>query len=284
MGMINFSRRSKAVTEPAPTPTLVDVLQEDKIKSQPVLLRPASSEQKALMIEAVISARKETWSKGGYIFVTRQDASEVIQALAENRIAYEIFNLSGTHENAILRTLTHPVEDQQVVVYVDDETLPASKRNEDLKRFLGKVIEQCRKWDDEPAPESWRFMPVFYIDINLPTVSGFAHRMRQVSKQFGTFVLSSKNTFDREVDQRTGYHNRDQDELKSVIMNSVGIYGGGRRNHSEILNAYSLSASARGEAESLVTTDDLDRMKDETILGMVTDPEQPRVIRLPLLQ
>lgn len=190
------------------------------------------------MIESVISARKDIWSNGGYVFVNRQDAGDVVQSLAENDIPYEVFALSGTHKHNLLWGITHVFDVGRVVVYVDDEALPATKRNEDLKPFLAKVIEQCRKWDEEPAPESWRFMPIFYIDINLLTVSGFAHRMRQASKQFGIFVLTSRSAYYREVDPRLSL-GLDMDEVKSAMANSTRIYGGGRRNYQEILNAYS---------------------------------------------
>lgn len=278
MGLLSFSNRNKQQVENEPEPNLLTVLSDDNLVSQPLLLRPATANQKTLMIEAMIAARLEMWSKGGYIFVTRQDAGDVVQTLAENNIPYDVFPLSGTYEHHLLwSSITHALDVGRVVVYVDDEALPTNKRSEDFKRFLAKVIDQCRKWDEEPAPASWRFMPVFYIDINLPTVTGFAHRMRQASKQFGTFVLTSKNTFDREIDQRlsTG---RDADEIKSVSANSLCIYGGGWRNYPEIRNAYSLIAS--DEARSLEWKQDLERMKGQTVLAFVADPNAPRVVRL----
>lgn len=279
MGLLSFSSRGKAPVEVEPQPTLNTVLTDEKVIGQPLLLRPASARQKSWMIESVITARKEMWSNGGYVFVNRQDAGDVVQALAENDIPYDVFALSGTHEHHLLWSgITHVLDVGRVVVYVDDETLPATKRNEDFKRFLAKVIEQCRKWDEEPAPESWRFLPVFYIDISLVTVSGFAHRMRQASKQFGTFVLTSRNAYDREVDQRlsTG---RDIDEVKSVMANSTCVFGGGRRNYQEILNAYSQS-SATGETGGSLSNEDLDIMRGETVLAFVADSENPRIIRL----
>ena len=279
MGLMSFSSRGKVPVEVEPQPTLNAELADEKMTGQPLLLRPASARQKAWMIESVIHARRDMWSKGGYVFVNRQDAGDVVQALSENDIPYDVFPLSGTHEHHLLWSgITHVLDVGRVVVYVDDEALPANKRNEDFKRFLAKVIEQCRKWDEEPAPESWRFMPIFYVDINLVTVSGFAHRMRQASKQFGTFVLTSRNIYDREVDQRLS-SGRDIDEVKSVMANSICIFGGGRRNYQEILNSYAQS-STTSENGGSISKDDLDRMREETILAFVAHHENPRIIRL----
>lgn len=278
MGIFPFPSRNKQQAEIEPEPNLMTVLSDERVVAQPLLLRPASPSQKTLMIEAMIAARLEMWSKGGYIFVTRQDAADVVQTLAENNIPYDIFALSGTYEHHLLwSSITHAVDVGRVVVYVDDEALPANKRVEDFKRFLSKIIEQCRKWDDEPAPASWRFMPVFYIDINLPTITGFAHRMRQASKQFGTFVLTSKNAFDREIDQRLSL-SRDADEIKSVAANSLCIYGGGWRNYPEIRNAHSLIDS--DETKSPEWKLDLEKMKGQSILAFVADPNAPQIIRL----
>lgn len=260
---------------------LMATLSDELIASHPLLLRPADAKQKALMIESVISARKDTWRKGGYIFVTRQDAADVIQMLAQHQIAYEIFGISSIHELALLRSFTSVLDDERVIVYVDDENIAATRRTEDFKRFQSKVIEHCRKWDEEPAPASWRFLPVFYVDINLPVISGFAHRMRQASKQFGTFVLSSKNAFDREVDQRIN-SSRDSDEPKSIAANSVCIYGGGRRNHPEIEAALSSQPAleAPDSAGTQIYQEDIDKMKGETIFALVAGLSSARVIRL----
>lgn len=279
MGLLSFSSRGKEPPEVELPPNLNTALTDEKLIEQPLLLRPASTRQKSWMIESVISARKDVWSRGGYVFVNRGDAGDVVQALAENDIPYDVFPLSGIHEHLLLwSSIKHVLDVGRVVVYVDDEALPSNKRNEDFKRFLSKVIEQCRKWDEEPVHESWRFMPIFYVDFNLATVSGFAHRMRKSSKQFGTFVLTSRNAYDREVDQRLS-SGRDIDEVKSVMANSICVFGGGRRNYQEILNSYSQS-STTGENGGSISKDDLDRMRDETVLAFVAHPENPKIIRL----
>lgn len=281
VGIFNFSKKAQDQAAPEPMQTLQAILGSDAFAHLPVHLRPADANQKKMMIDAVIQAHSDTWRKGGYILATQQDASDVTLALSENQIPYEIFGLSSTHELSLLRSFTHVLDDQKVIVYVDDTSAAQSKRYEDYKRFQSKIIDYCRRWDDEPAPQTWQFLPVFYVDINLPFISGFAYRMRQASRQFGTTVLSSKNTFDREVEQRINY-SRDLEELRLVAANSVCIYGGGRRNYPEIRSALEAQTEQDpfGQVDQQVLREDIDRMKSQTILAIAAGLVPAKTIRL----
>lgn len=259
-------------------PSLSSLLNDESIEFQPVLLRPASAAQKVLMIEGVISSRKDLWAKGGYVFTGRQDAADVIRVLNESKIDYEVFPLSSTHEHCLLMGIARVVDDKKVFVYVDDDSLPANKRNDDYKRFLGKVIEQCRKWDDESISHDWSFLPIFYVDLTLASVTGYSVRMVQARKRFGTYVLSSKNTFEREVDQRlAGF--RETDEMNSIVANSVCIYGSGKRNHAEILKSYGFVSTPSISGPSGSWGKDLADLQTESSLAFANHPE-PRVIDL----
>jgi hypothetical protein len=221
------------------------------------------------------------WAEGGYVFVGRQDASGVAQALAENGIEYLICSIANTHEHGLLWPLSHVLDAKHVIVYVDDESLTFSKRTDHYRRFLSKVIDQCRKWDDEPVSSSWRFLPVFYIDINLPSISSFAHRMAQASKQFGTFELSSKNAFDREVDQGMAF-GREPEELKTLMASSVCIYGAGKRNSAEIVSAHRLSAMQPAPEDEYRWIQTLGDLRQESNLAWVGHQTEPKVVDLSL--
>ncbi|MBI6883285.1 hypothetical protein [Pseudomonas putida] len=239
MGFFSGIFGSKKEPEPTPPQSLSSILTTEDTIDKPLLFRPSSSTQKTLMIEAAIRARRDVWAKGGYILTGSQDAADVIRVLKENAIAYSVFSMATTREHNILSSLTAVLDDEIVRVYIDDESAPLGRRNDDYKRFLANIIEQCRKWNEGASYEGWRYLPVFYIDLPFANTPGYAVRMWRERQRIGSFVLMSKSIHDREI-AALGTAYSDSEELYSCVANSISIFGSGKRHHAEILADFEL--------------------------------------------
>lgn len=218
---------------------LSEVITQARNSFTSLLLRPGNDNQKSLMIEQFFYAQKELWSGGGYVITNRIDAGDVVRVLSELDITYVLFSLADTKEHSLIFTLANARIEKRVFIYVDDERDHLLKRTEDFRRFQAKVVDKCRDWKDDPKDASWDYLPTFYVDVDLPSMSGFMVNMAQVRKRIGYCMLTSKAWQDIAVSQRLGIMaEKEVEEYKSVKANSITIYGSGRRNHKEAMGSH----------------------------------------------
>jgi hypothetical protein len=244
---------------------LSEVISQARNSFTALLLRPGNDNQKSLMIEQFFYAQKELWSGGGYVISNRKDAGDVVRVLSELSIPYELFSLSDTKEHNLIHTLASAREDKNVFVYIDDERDHLLKRTEDFRRFQAKVIDKCRDWKDDPKDANWDFLPTFYVDVDLPSMSGFMVYMAQVRKRIGYCMLTSKSWQDIAVSQRLGIMTeKEVEEYKSVKANSITIYGSGRRNHKEAMGSHFTYLNYKAAALNTQQPDFRTGMKSES--------------------
>lgn len=225
-------------SEPKAKP-LSELIKETRNSYTPLLLRPGNDHQKALMIEQFFYSQKELWANGGYVVTNRQDASKVVRVLNELSIAYELFSTADTKEHSVIYTLAQVRNIKRVYVYIDDDREHLIKRTEDFRRFQGKVMDKCRDWVGEPVEANWDFLPLLFVDMDLPSTNGFMTAMSQFRKQIGHCMVASKAWQDVAVGRALGIiSEREQEEYKMVKANSVTVYGSGRRNHEEAIGSH----------------------------------------------
>jgi hypothetical protein len=222
----------------------------------------SSNHQANQMFESHIKATKQSWIRGGYIFVSSRRAPDVLRILARQKIKpVVIFNVSEKELKLFANFLSD--EEQSVRVYIEDDRLPADERSRRFQ-FIQQAIIDAMKVIWTPREELTisdaqyqkvidRFSRVTYkenrrlpivFDLDLQTRKGFSVLMTQAKRLMSFCIISHKDQYQHAVDHLNGFPEFSEDEHKSMLANTVSIYGSGPINHDEVAYYYEVRSNA----------------------------------------
>jgi hypothetical protein len=238
------------------------------------LLIPSSSLQANQMFEAHVKATRTDWNLGGYVFVSSRRAEDVLRILDRQGITpIVVYNAKEIELKLFMDVLR--TDKQQVRVYVEDDTLPAHERqtrfefiqrlmteqikvlwtsqeellmtNSEYKALMDRVnppkrdATRCLENSTDvnsPTSISQRLPVVF--DLDLQTRKGFSVMMA-IAKHLVSFcVIAHRNEFSYKASdpRMAGAVSFCEDEHRSILANSVSIYGSGPTHHKEFSKLY----------------------------------------------
>lgn len=220
----------------------------------------SNNHQANQMFEAHIKATHKSWSRGGYIFVSSRRAADVLRILDRQGFnPVVIFNVSEKELKLFANFLKD--DEQPVRVYVEDDRLPADERSRRFKFIQQAIIDEMKFiWtpreeltisDDQyqkvmdrcsrVTHEENRRLPIVF-DLDLQTRKGFSVLMAQAKRLMSFCIITHKDKFQYAVDHLNGCPEFSEDEHKSMLANTVSIYGSGPVNHAELSGLYDAGA------------------------------------------
>lgn len=242
---------------PMPTMGLIEEIQSRK-KPSIFLLQPTTDLQSQQMVGGYIEAIKDDLKNGGYIFVKKSRAADVLRQLAEAGAAYKAVQFEQMSDIAGIVNFDQPGE---LWVIIEDDGQPLDVQ---ASRFKVAETELRKKMapdlglpveSDQDMRETLKRRKamgvrlLMFIEMDYPSVKGFNVVLVQArGLGISTCRVTRRNAYDDEVARAFNLPERHDGELKSYNANSIRVFGSGPKNYTECSEAYEhYKASLRGE-------------------------------------
>lgn len=243
---------------PMATMGLIEEIQSRK-KPSIFLLQPTTDLQSQQMVGAYIEAVKDDLKNGGYIFVKKSRAADVLRQLAEAGAAYKAVQFEQMADIAGIVNFDQPGE---LWVIIEDDSQPLdvlasrfkvaeTELRKKMAPDLGAPVESDQ--DMREALKRRKAMGVrllMFIEMDYPSVKGFSVVLVQArGLGISTCRITRINAYDDEVARAFNHPERHDGELKSYNANSIRVFGSGPKNYKECSEAYEHhKASLKGES------------------------------------
>lgn len=214
-------------------------------------LRPSTPLQSQQMVGAYLKAMKDDLKSGGYIFVKKSRAADVLRQLTELEASYKVVNLKVMADIAEIINFHDPKE---LWVIVEDDSLPYEKLATRFKvaetalrskmaPLLGARISEQEQREQLAHMKARGFTLMMFIEMDYPSIKGFSIVQAQCrSLKIASCRVSMDTKHDHELNAIFDYPEHNSDELKSRTANMLRIFGSGPNHYSEITrDLYDLS-------------------------------------------
>lgn len=241
-------------------------------------LRPANDLQSQQMVAAYLKAIQHHLKYGGYIFVKRSRAADLLRQLTELGAAYKAVHFKVMDDIAEIIDIIDPKE---LWIVVEDDSLPyttlASRfrvaevaLRANMAPALGRPIsyDEVKKESEKHAARGMILM--MFIEMDYPSVKGFTVIQSQCrSLKIACCRVSRDNAHDHELNKIFDEPEHCLDELKSRTANTVRIFGSGPKHRAEIArNLYDLVDLYADDDASPETSINIGRLNAESRLGL----------------
>lgn len=286
-------RKAQQILNVGPKGLSGDIL--SRYKPTSFLLRPSNDLQSQQMVGTYLKAMKDDLKNGGYIFVKRSRAAELLQQLTAVGAFFKVVHFERMEDIADIIDIEFP---RELWVIVEDDSLP----HETLAtRF--KVAETALRSkiapnlgtpiDDQSARKALlkrREMGIrllMFIEMDYPSLKGFSIVLSQMrGLRVATCAVTRENAYDHTVNGLFGLPAHSPDELKSRAINTVQVFGSGPKNFEQCSEAFHrylkdepLVADQWGNETPEETTGiDLERLRSTTNLALVVGFGDPALV------
>ena len=293
MSIAQLIIKAKRAFKPKPIGLSEDILSRHKPTS--FWLRPVNELQSQNMVGSYLRAMKDDLRNGGYIFVKKSRAPDVIRQLAEQGASYQAVHFERMEEISEIIDLENPkalwvvVEDDSLAYdilaarYRVAETALRSK----LAPALGAPIDEaaCRLELQRRKAKGVRLL--MFIEMDYPLSKGFSVIVSQCrALRIATCRVTRESSQDDEIKSLFGQSANCPDELKFMAANSVQVYGSGAKNHAqctEEFNRYLKREPLRmnqreGETPEQALGIDLDLLRQPSALALILGFGDPALV------
>lgn len=209
-------------------------------------MRPTDDHQSSIMIKAHILGHESDWENGGFIFVSKQRAPDVLRILDQIGVQPKIVSLSRAGDLNGLINLSKPGD---AWVFVEDDELTCHKRA-DKMRTVHAILAQKRralidavynkpiKFYADKFPAKNQRVPIMFIEVTLPFVDETPVVFAQ-ARSLGLCycVVSRQSQYDDALNVAFGGPDV-RDTIRSILPHTVQVYGSGPENTSDLMERF----------------------------------------------
>lgn len=206
-------------------------------------LRPSNALQSQQMVGSYLKAIKDDLKNGGYIFVKKSRAPDLLRQLTELGASYKAVNVKVMADIAEIIDFHDPKE---LWIIVEDDSLPYEKlasrfrvaevalRSKMAPLLSSPRNEKAQREDLAKLNERGLTLMMF-IEMDYPSIKGFSVVQSQCrSLKIASCRVSLDTTYDHELNAIFDQPEHSMDEWKSRTANTLRIFGSGPNHYSEI--------------------------------------------------